>query len=152
MARVRHAVGKVVNRFMTPRQRALQGIYQELAGIKGSLAILESQTTSKGSEKDTGRGVAKPVAEPTPQTSWNSLIFAAQFRGSVTQIKENQCDYLEYFRGTGLTLDIGCGRGEFLELLREHSISGVGVELDSIHLKPSRFDPGYIQKIIDEPA
>jgi len=38
--------------------------------------------------------------------------------------------YLEYFRGRRHVIDVGCGRGEFLELLREAGIEARGVDAD----------------------
>jgi O-antigen chain-terminating methyltransferase len=39
--------------------------------------------------------------------------------------------FLPYFENCSSVLDIGCGRGEFLEILRENDISGVGVDIDA---------------------
>ena len=38
-------------------------------------------------------------------------------------------EYLDFFKGRNNVVDIGCGRGEFLEMLRENGISARGVEL-----------------------
>lgn len=54
--------------------------------------------------------------------------FENHFRGSRENIKEVQKQYLEYFKGKSNVLDLGCGRGEFLELLKENGIEAVGVE------------------------
>ncbi|MGC1402671.1 MAG: class I SAM-dependent methyltransferase [Thermodesulfobacteriota bacterium] len=49
-------------------------------------------------------------------------------RGSQEEIKWKQKRYLPYFKDQGPVLDIGCGRGEFLELLREARIPASGVD------------------------
>lgn len=54
--------------------------------------------------------------------------FENHFRGSRESIKEVQKQYVEYFVGRNNVLDLGCGRGEFLELLMENKIESVGVE------------------------
>jgi SAM-dependent methyltransferase len=56
--------------------------------------------------------------------------FEEKFRGSEEDIKARQRAYLEYFLGENDILDIGCGRGEFLELLREAGVKVKGVDLD----------------------
>jgi 2-polyprenyl-3-methyl-5-hydroxy-6-metoxy-1,4-benzoquinol methylase len=56
--------------------------------------------------------------------------FEEKFRGSAEDIKARQRAYVEYFQGQNDILDIGCGRGEFLELLREAGIKVKGVDLD----------------------
>jgi len=57
--------------------------------------------------------------------------FANRFRGSEDSLRDRQSQYVELFAGvTGEVLDFGCGRGEFLELLRDSHIPARGVDLD----------------------
>lgn len=56
--------------------------------------------------------------------------FADHFRGSREEIVERYRDLVPHFADKAPVLDIGCGRGEFLELLREAGIEARGVELD----------------------
>jgi 2-polyprenyl-3-methyl-5-hydroxy-6-metoxy-1,4-benzoquinol methylase len=53
-----------------------------------------------------------------------------RFRGSEAEIKDRQRRYLKYFLGKEPVLDIGSGRGEFLELLSEAGMKATGVDLD----------------------
>lgn len=54
-----------------------------------------------------------------------------QTRGSFEDIQRRQSRYVDSFRDApGSVLDIGCGRGEFLDLLREAGIEAQGVDLD----------------------
>jgi 2-polyprenyl-3-methyl-5-hydroxy-6-metoxy-1,4-benzoquinol methylase len=68
------------------------------------------------------------------QIDW--LKFAGKFRGSETAIEQRQQSYATRFRGQGPVLDIGCGRGEMLEVFRQSGIQAVGVDLneDSLQL------------------
>jgi O-antigen chain-terminating methyltransferase len=52
-------------------------------------------------------------------------------RGSTELIRERQAVYLDDFRAAGPVLDIGCGRGEFLTLLREAGVEARGIDVDS---------------------
>ncbi len=54
--------------------------------------------------------------------------FENHFRGSEESIKKRQQIYLPYFQDCKHVIDLGCGRGEFLELLREHHIPAIGVD------------------------
>ena len=54
--------------------------------------------------------------------------FEDEFRGSPAEIREKQKRYLKELAGRGKVLDLGCGRGEFLELLKENNIPCLGVE------------------------
>lgn len=55
--------------------------------------------------------------------------FENHFRGSRELIKERQAEYLPYFKNRQKVLDLGCGRGEFLELMKENNINAAGVDL-----------------------
>ena len=55
--------------------------------------------------------------------------FAERFRGSQEHVKAHQHHYLQDFEGCQSVLDIGCGRGEFLEIMREARIPAVGIDL-----------------------
>jgi len=39
--------------------------------------------------------------------------------------------YIPFFQKCRRVLDVGCGRGEFLELLRENGVSGIGIDIDA---------------------
>jgi O-antigen chain-terminating methyltransferase len=61
----------------------------------------------------------------------NYFLFEEQFRGARNDIKERQRAFLPYFQNCSRVLDIGCGRGEFLEILRDNNIGSIGVDLDA---------------------
>jgi len=58
------------------------------------------------------------------------LKFAEKFRGSEASVKERQQMYAARFRGAANVLDIGCGRGELLEVFHEADIQAHGIDLN----------------------
>ena len=55
--------------------------------------------------------------------------FQNDFRGTQSQIMDRQKIYLPYFKNkTGKVMDLGCGRGEFLRLMKEENIPAFGVD------------------------
>ncbi|HWB83576.1 MAG TPA: class I SAM-dependent methyltransferase [Bryobacteraceae bacterium] len=78
---------------------------------------------------------AAPVqAQPAPAEAALSLPFdygrfAERFRGSEEYVKAGQQFYLPHFEGRLHVLDIGCGRGEFLKMMRDAGISARGIDL-----------------------
>jgi O-antigen chain-terminating methyltransferase len=72
------------------------------------------------------RARAKARKQPLLDYFW----FQERFRGDEAEIKRKQETYLPYFRGRKRVVDLGCGRGEFLELMRENGICAQGVELN----------------------
>jgi O-antigen chain-terminating methyltransferase len=57
--------------------------------------------------------------------------FENRFRGHEEEIKKQQEGYVPYFQKGGKVLDLGCGRGEFLELLQKNGIQGTGIDSNS---------------------
>lgn len=64
------------------------------------------------------------------QSDMDYFKFENNFRGSRNSIKEIQSVYVPYLKinGGGIVLDIGCGRGEFLELMMDNGIAASGVD------------------------
>lgn len=75
-------------------------------------------------------GEAELPDSPSAGTGLNYFVFEDHFRGSREDIKERQRAFVRYFEGCSNVLDIGCGRGEFLELMRDAGIGARGVDLD----------------------
>lgn len=57
------------------------------------------------------------------------LDFEKNFRGSREDIKDRQTIYLPYFERKSNVYDLGCGRGEFVELMTENKIGVTGIDL-----------------------
>ena len=54
--------------------------------------------------------------------------FEDRFRGSQSDIRSRLDDYLPIFRSASDVVDVGCGRGELLDLLRQRGVTGRGVD------------------------
>lgn len=65
----------------------------------------------------------------------NYLKFEDKFRGSEELIMERQQVFLEYFLESTHVVDLGCGRGEFLKLLKDKNINAFGVDIDGDMVK-----------------
>jgi 2-polyprenyl-3-methyl-5-hydroxy-6-metoxy-1,4-benzoquinol methylase len=64
------------------------------------------------------------------ESSFDYFLFENKFRGPAAEIKRRQSTYLDVFRGKQDVVDLGCGRGEFLELLSENGINATGIDQD----------------------
>jgi SAM-dependent methyltransferase len=102
-------------------RRHLKGTHAEGADDHGASA----GTPARGAE-----GAAASAFAPSLD-AYKYVAFEDQFRGSQAVIRERQESYVPYFRGlTADVLDIGCGRGEFIELLNTHGIPARGIDLN----------------------
>jgi 2-polyprenyl-3-methyl-5-hydroxy-6-metoxy-1,4-benzoquinol methylase len=66
-------------------------------------------------------------AAPPPALDW--LQFADKFARPEQSIRERQRYYVSDFKDCREVLDIGCGRGEFLEVMKEAGIAARGIDL-----------------------
>jgi len=113
----------------------IQDLLRELAFVRRRMDMLNYEL-----KKRTGISADQTVKELADKHSLaeNYIYFAFEntFRGSRELIRERQSQYLGYVREayarvkTGYVLDIGCGRGEFLELLSASGIAGKGVDVN----------------------
>lgn len=60
--------------------------------------------------------------------SYKYVGFEDRFRGTEHDIRERLTDYLPIFAGATHVLDVGCGRGELLDLFRAAGIGAHGVD------------------------
>ena len=60
----------------------------------------------------------------------HSVYFQSRFGGDEPVIREQSDQFIELFRGRRKVLDLGCGRGIFLTLLKERGVGGYGIDLD----------------------
>jgi SAM-dependent methyltransferase len=112
-----------------------------------STAVI-AQQTALSLKRDVERMLERPAdfaAAPGPQAtqvssldSFKYLSFEDEFRGSLVEIRRRLAEYVPKFAGQRDVLDIGCGRGEFLELLREAAIPARGLDLNHEMVEASR--------------
>jgi O-antigen chain-terminating methyltransferase len=70
-----------------------------------------------------------PAATAPAPLGFDYARFAERFRGTEEYVTAGQQFYLPYFEGSKNVLDIGCGRGEFLKMMRDAGIPARGIEL-----------------------
>ena len=79
--------------------------------------------------------IAKPSAAEAAPAAVGALPgfdygrFAERFRGDESYVRANLEFYRPYFERCTSVLDIGCGRGEFLETMREAGVAARGIDL-----------------------
>ncbi len=104
-------------------------LWRDLETIRGEYEKLIHHELKLIRQKASLAPAAAPLeGSPRPQVNIDWFRFADAFRGSEERIREHQNMYAEKFRGATDVLDVGCGRGEFLEIAREAGIAARGID------------------------
>lgn len=77
-----------------------------------------------------GAAVADFEARLRPNLHFDSFDFARKHRGSEEELTRRLAKYAVLFGPVARVLDVGCGRGEFLQACREAGVGAYGIETD----------------------
>jgi len=102
-------------------------ILQQLDDVQARLAEEHRQLQNLLARFDE---VAARVPGIAVDAFYSADAFTAHFRGTTDDIHDRYHDLAARFVGCSPVLDIGFGRGEFLELLRDLDVDAVGIEPD----------------------
>jgi O-antigen chain-terminating methyltransferase len=110
--------------------RRQEAASRRLDGLLAMRDRLETLSEEMRAFRGSGGQASAPAAAPAPASDDGAhyVAFENAFRGSRDDIRERLRDYLPLFAASSPVVDLGCGRGEFLDLLREAGIAGRGVE------------------------
>lgn len=82
-------------------------------------------------ERREGTVPATVAAQPRADALPDYFAFESRMRGPTDVVRERQRVYVVDFRDAGPVLDVGCGRGELLALLRDAGVESSGVDADA---------------------
>ena len=120
--------------------RAAIGILQAAAvASKNQLqdaSAYPSEKHSRNTKKKSIQAISHKTGEAqdstdAPSNDYKYVEFENLFRGSQDDIRKSLTEYIPYFEVTSDILDIGCGRGEFLDLLRERDLTCWGIDTNA---------------------
>jgi 2-polyprenyl-3-methyl-5-hydroxy-6-metoxy-1,4-benzoquinol methylase len=141
-AKYRESLGAREQRYET-RTSALAAAHEELRGLLG-IAQQAIVSLKRGVERLAPDGEGAAAASASARMTTGAAAFAPsldaykyvgfedQFRGSRDVIRERLETYVACFESGpgGDVLDVGCGRGEFLDLLAARGIPARGIDLN----------------------
>lgn len=113
--------------------------------IHTELRLIRRRTSTEAASPGQPQAVSSPAPAAAPErgaaanggspqqfpASFDYARFEERFRGGEAYVREAQEFYLPYFRKSRRVLDLGCGRGEFLEVLRDAGVEAAGVDADA---------------------
>jgi O-antigen chain-terminating methyltransferase len=103
--------------------------------------LFASPVASRSASAEGGAAVADDAHSPPTARDLNAFKYVGfehAFRGSEAEIRRRLEAYVPRFVGQSDVLDIGCGRGEFLDLLRAHDIPARGLDLNPAMVDEAR--------------
>lgn len=129
---------------MAARERRLQARVDEIGqaaaawrqvtgALRQELERVRAQPAPAATPSGAGADTPAPEAETqlaAQRDSHKYVGFEDHFRGAAVNIRAGLADYAVHFEGASDVLDAGCGRGEFLEILRGAGISASGVDIN----------------------
>jgi O-antigen chain-terminating methyltransferase len=122
-----------ITAFVDTKDRAIGGSELREALVRSQAKTLELERAIERILRDGGAGHdAAPAAPATfgNVTGSTYLGFEDRFRGSRDDIRARLADYVPVFAGASDVLDVGCGRGELLDLFRANGIAAKGIDIN----------------------
>ena len=112
--------------------RRLESMGERLEGLAALRDRIETLSEEMRAVRGGLEAGAPPpeVAQATARAAADSTYtaFENRFRGAREQVRTRQQDYVDLFQNQAPVVDLGCGRGEFLDLLQAAGIGARGVE------------------------
>jgi SAM-dependent methyltransferase len=115
---------------------ALSAVNDRVARLEAAFREMERSLRRLTHLIENGQRSADVTLPPTPlfqsdvssDSQFDYFLFEESFRGPEDAIRERQSVYVDYFRDSRNVVDLGCGRGEFLDILRQIGVPARGVE------------------------
>ncbi len=138
------------------REKVLDEVEGQIGEVMAMRSLLrkalESASTPGNAEGAATKAATKAAAAApslTEPTAWSELgewmgdedyrSFQNRFRGDPEGITERMREHVARFENVGgMVADLGCGRGEFLDLLAEAGIDAIGVEINNADVEECR--------------
>jgi len=121
-------------------QRAFQDMGEQTAGISREVMFQQRRLSRWSEIMGKKRAPTREMATALWDQRLDSLYsaFEDKYRGSRADIKQRHVPYLAKLKLAGAgrketpIVDIGCGRGEWLELLQENGLAAYGIDINSM--------------------
>ncbi|GEM_PF-2454114 len=101
---------------------------EQREALSERLASVSSEARRSVAERD--ERLERLERRTLPPRDLDHYDFNESFRGSREDIRARLETYVQHFEGLSQVLDLGCGRGEFLELCCTNGIGAIGLDAD----------------------
>jgi SAM-dependent methyltransferase len=114
------------------RQESLARRLEGLAALRDRIEVLGEEVRALRGTLEAGApppAVAAAAVRAAKDAAYTA--FENRYRGTPDEIRGRLARYLDLLAGLAPVVDLGCGRGELLELLRERGLAARGVEANA---------------------
>jgi SAM-dependent methyltransferase len=131
-ARIDDQAQRLGRRLDEVRYGLSERVDEEAASLEQAARLLgEVEERLTRAERRSDGGAPRTVAPQPAATAFpDYFAFESKMRGRTESVKERQRVYVDDFRDAAPVLDVGCGRGELLALLRDAGVEARGVDAD----------------------
>jgi SAM-dependent methyltransferase len=129
LARSQRAFNDVVLKVLDALSERVDGALGRVGEVERRHRELEERLL-RLERRETG-AAATVAAQPRQDALPDYFAFEARLRAPTAEVRERQRRYVDLLAGHGPVLDLGCGRGELLALLRDAGIEASGVDADA---------------------
>jgi O-antigen chain-terminating methyltransferase len=135
---------QTITAYVDTRDRRIDpsDLRERLGLAEQRLALLKRELDGRAaSEPAASRGdaTAVPAAATGRAADAPTYVgFEDRFRGAPAEIRRRVAPYAQLFEGGADVVDVGCGRGELLELLRERGVPARGVDTNAAMVEQCR--------------
>lgn len=123
---LRTTVGQVQHGLLAVRRRL-----EAPAPDRAAPGQADAAAPDRAGETAPAAGAGTKAALDAAADAYAYVGFENLYRGSQDEIRSRLVEYLPLFAGASDVLDVGCGRGEFLDLLRERDVRASGVDVNA---------------------
>jgi SAM-dependent methyltransferase len=102
-----------------------------VAELEERVLRMERERNSRIADAGSGRRAGTVAAQPRATAIPDYFAFEVQMRGLTDGVRARQSGYVGALRPHAPVLDVGCGRGELLTLLRDAGVEARGVDADA---------------------
>lgn len=151
---IKTLVGKVEHEDLVNEVKRLESkvdvAFSQLSAVQRGLAT-ESRNSTLSTDQAIGNNA---IPAPSLDRLAAETIYASiedKLRGSSEEIRKRQSGYIKFLEeapSDKSVVDLGCGRGEFLELLSESGIDSLGVDSSAIAIAECQ-EKGFEAKQMD---
>ena len=129
----RDVLREVVQILQHPNAHAHPEVLGQVDSLLERMASVERAPATAAAAAQLERRLAQveaALARDQLPVAFEGSEFEDQFRGGRDELLARYDDLAKRFVGCGPVIDLGCGRGEFLELLRRHGVDSSGVDIE----------------------